>query len=102
MEQLYSNAKIVADGLAAIDGVTPIVPQGAMYVMIRIDTDQLSNIKDDVEFCQKLLTDQSVFMLPGQCFGMPNYARVVFSAPAEKLQTAVARIAEFCAAHKKL
>jgi len=99
MHQLYGNACIVAEGLAAIKGVTPIVPQGAMYVMIRIDADQLVDIKDDVEFCQKLLTEESVFMLPGQCFGMPNYARVVFSAPADKLRVAVARIEAFCKAH---
>jgi tyrosine aminotransferase len=101
MKQLYTNACIVADGLSVIPGVTPIVPQGAMYVMIRIDSAQFTDIADDVEFCQMLLTEESVFMLPGQCFGMPNFARVVFSAPAEKLSEAVARIERFCVAHAK-
>ncbi|CAE7341158.1 Tat [Symbiodinium sp. KB8] len=101
MEQLHANAQVVADGLAAVPGITPIVPQGAMYVMIGIDVAALDGVVDDQDFCQKLLTEQSVFMLPGACFGMPNYARVVFSAPKAKLEEAVKRIAAFCEAHAK-
>jgi len=44
---------------------------------------------------------ESVFVLPGSCFGAPNFFRVVFTAPQEKLGEAYARIAEFCEAHKK-
>ena len=47
----------------------------------------------------QLLAEESVFVLPGQCFFMPNYFRVVFVAPVEKLEVAAARISEFCARH---
>jgi len=42
-----------------------------------------------------------VFVLPGSCFGAPNFFRVVFTAPEEKLAEAYARILAFVGAHKK-
>jgi tyrosine aminotransferase len=40
-----------------------------------------------------------VFVLPGACFGAPNFFRVVFTAPEAKLAEAFARIVAFCEAH---
>jgi tyrosine aminotransferase len=54
-----------------------------------------------LEFSQKLLREQSVFVLPGQCFRAHNFFRIVFCAPGEMIAEAAARIAEFCRAHLK-
>lgn len=94
--QLAENARFTAERLSSIPGLRVIVPQGAMYVMIGVDSEHLRDIEDDVQFCQALLSEQSVFMLPGQCFGMRDFARVVFSAPKEMLAEAYDRIEEFC------
>ena len=72
-----------------------------MYVMIGIDVDRFDGVADDIEFSQKLLREQSVFVLPGQCFRAPNFFRIVFCATPAMLTEAAARIAEFCAAHLK-
>jgi tyrosine aminotransferase len=45
---------------------------------------------------QQLLDEESVFVLPGQCFGMPNFFRIVFAAPREVLEDAYTRIRRFC------
>jgi aspartate/methionine/tyrosine aminotransferase len=37
-----------------------------MYVMVEVDTTVLTGIKDDFDFTQKLLDEESVFVLPGQ------------------------------------
>ena len=37
-----------------------------MYIMVEIDTDKFVDIKDDVQFTEKLLSEQSVFVLPGK------------------------------------
>ena len=42
-----------------IDGLNPVVPQGAMYMMIQIQVDQL-DIDDDVEFCKAVWAEESV------------------------------------------
>ncbi|KUF84373.1 Tyrosine aminotransferase [Phytophthora nicotianae] len=93
---LEDNATFTIDTLAKIPGLEVVVPQGAMYAMVKVQTEVLTKIKDDFDFTQKLLDEESVFVLPGQCFGMTNYFRIVFSAPHEVLADAYTRVAEFC------
>ncbi|KAG9399217.1 hypothetical protein AC1031_012176 [Aphanomyces cochlioides] len=97
---LEANAQFTLDTLRQIPGLQVVVPQGAMYVMCGIDTSRL-DIKDDLDFTQKLLDEEAVFVLPGQCFQIPNFFRVVFSAPQDKLAEAYDRIKSFCARHTK-
>lgn len=99
MSILQTNASFTLVSLQHIHGLTVVVPQGAMYVMVKIDTTKL-DLADDFEFTQMLLDEESVFVLPGQCFGMKNYFRVVFSAPKDKLNIAYNRIASFCERHR--
>ncbi|OWZ14532.1 Tyrosine aminotransferase [Phytophthora megakarya] len=97
---LENNAKFTIDALKKISGLEVVVPQGAMYAMVKVNTDILTKIKDDFDLTQKLLDEESVFVLPGQCFGMTNYFRIVFSAPHEILADAYNRLAEFCSRHQ--
>ncbi|DBA03226.1 TPA: hypothetical protein N0F65_011585 [Lagenidium giganteum] len=98
-EELEQNSAYTTQELSKVPGLHVVVPQGAMYVMVRIDTNALKDIKDDCDFTQKLLDEESVMVLPGQAFGMTNYFRVVFSAPKEVLGDAYKRIADFCQRH---
>ena len=70
-----------------------------MYVMVGYDPAVLSDIKDDADFTDKLLSEEAVFVLPGQCFGVANFFRVVFSGPRDKLADAFDRIESFCRRH---
>ncbi|KAL4140664.1 hypothetical protein PRNP1_014945 [Phytophthora ramorum] len=97
---LENNAKFTVEILTNIPGLEVVVPQGAMYAMIKVKTSVLTKITDDFDFTQKLLDEESVFVLPGQCFGMTNYFRIVFSAPQEVLAQAYSRLAEFCLRHQ--
>ncbi|CAH0474608.1 unnamed protein product [Peronospora belbahrii] len=91
---LEENAKFTIQTLMRIPGLDVVVPQG------KIRTDILATIKDDLDLTQKLLDEESVFVLPGQCFGIANYFRIVFSAPHEVLADAFIRLAEFCYRHQ--
>ncbi|KAE8912812.1 Tyrosine aminotransferase [Phytophthora fragariae] len=99
-ETLEDNAKFTIDTLTKIPGLEVIVPQGAMYAMVKVNTNVLTKIKDDFDLTQKLLDEESVFVLPGQCFGMTNYFRIVFSAPHDVLADAYTRLADFCHRHQ--
>ncbi len=99
MAQLEKNAMYTSKTLQAVPGLTVIVPQGAMYVMVGIDIGSFDSISNDLEFAQALLDEESVFVIPGSCFKMPNFFRVVFSAPHEKLTEAYNRIHAFCSRH---
>lgn len=95
---LEKNALFVTDRLSGIEGLQVIVPQGAMYVMVGINAG--FKFKDDMDFCEALLTEESVFCLPGQCFDIANYFRVVFCAPHKILEEACDRLEAFCERHR--
>lgn len=99
MKALEHNAKLSLDIVSKIPGLTPVQPQGAMYMMIGINVEQFKDIKSDLDFVEKLVSEESVLCLPGQCFRYPNFVRIVFTAPPEKLQEAFERIAQFCQRH---
>lgn len=54
------------EALSKINGLKPIKPQGAMYMMVGIEIEKFKDITSDEEFSQKLLAEESVLCLPGQ------------------------------------
>jgi len=92
---LSQNAAAVARGLRDAPGLRVVGAEAAMYCLVGIDAGRLK-VKDDLEFCTRLLSEESVFVLPGQCFQIPNFFRVVTTSPIDKLEEACARIRRFC------
>jgi tyrosine aminotransferase len=70
--------------------------KGSMFMMVRVDMSRFPQFKSDLEFIEDLVSEQSVFCLPGQCFNYPNSMRLVLTLPQEMLQEACQRIVEFC------
>jgi tyrosine aminotransferase len=52
--------------VSKIDGLVPVNPQGAMYMMVGIEVNKFKDIKSDVEFSAKLLDEENVVCLPGE------------------------------------
>eukprot|EP00929_Paragymnodinium_shiwhaense_P028661 TRINITY_DN16575_c0_g1_i1.p1 TRINITY_DN16575_c0_g1~~TRINITY_DN16575_c0_g1_i1.p1 ORF type:complete len:440 (+),score=110.38 TRINITY_DN16575_c0_g1_i1:81-1400(+) len=72
-------------------------PQGAMYMMVRLVPGGLQGIDDAVTFAGSLLEEESVAVLPGECFHRyPGYFRIVFAAHHGALEEAWDRIEAFC------
>ncbi len=69
MKLLAHNADIVFDKLNNLRGIQPIKPSGAMYLMVRIDIKNFPQFKNDMEFSQALIKEQSVFCLPASVRG---------------------------------
>ena len=99
---LSDNANLAYGMLKQVRGLNPVMPSGAMYMMVGINIDQFPEFKDDTHFVQELVNEQSVFCLPGSCFEYPNYVRIVLTVPREMIEEACSRIAEFCKAHYKV
>jgi tyrosine aminotransferase len=95
LEMMKINADTIRDKLAAVNGLRVIPADGTMYVLVEIDSERL-NVKDDVEFSTRLLEEQAVFVLPGQCFQIPNFFRIVITAPQPLIIEACDRISKFC------
>lgn len=100
---LRENALMVKNAFADAPAITPVVPHGAMYAMIGIEMSLFdpAEIPDDAVFAQLLLKEENLFVLPGKCFGMDNFVRLVMCPPAEMLQDACERMKAFCARHTR-
>lgn len=98
---LSKNARCAYDALSIVVGLKPVLPRGAMYMMVGIDITCFPTFPNDLEFVQDLVNEQSVFCLPGSCFEYPNYFRIVLTVPNEMIEEACSRISKFCEKHYK-
>eukprot|EP01040_Poterioochromonas_malhamensis_P009236 gene9235-10025_t len=101
MDILSQNAKLCVELSQACPELTVIEPTGAMYVMIKVDIAALEGIIDDADFARKLLEEENLFILPGQCFNMANFVRLVICPPEETIREAFERFSLFCDRHRK-
>ena len=92
---IQNNAKLAFTKLRGIPGLMPVMPQGAMYMMVKIDRTRFPGFKSDLQFVERLVAEQSVFCLPGKCFNYPNYVRIVLTVPAPLLQEACERLTQY-------
>lgn len=76
-------------------GLTCFEPRGAFYVFPSI---QISGLSSE-EFCERLLYEQEVAIVPGDAFGASGegYARISYAYSVEHLETAMRRIRAFLA-----
>ncbi|XP_062860341.1 tyrosine aminotransferase [Trichomycterus rosablanca] len=96
---IKSNAEICFSELSTIPGLNPVMPSGAMYLMVGIEMKYFPEFNNDVEFTERLVTEQSVFCLPATAFEYPNFFRIVLTVPEEMMVEACERIREFCLRH---
>ncbi|KAM4573707.1 tyrosine aminotransferase [Odontesthes bonariensis] len=96
---LKSNSEICFNKLSTVPGLNPVKPSGAMYLMVGIDMDHFPDFKNDVDFTERLVIEQSVFCLPAMAFEYPNFFRIVVTVPEALMVEACARIGEFCQCH---
>ncbi|KAL3860323.1 hypothetical protein ACJMK2_010462 [Sinanodonta woodiana] len=94
-----TNASLFYDNIVRVPGLHPVMPQGAMYMMIGIEMEKFPEYMDDVAFTEALVNEERVFCLPAKCFQYPGFFRVVLTIPRDKLLIACGRIAEFCKRH---
>lgn len=84
--------KLVVSGLNSI-GLKTFEPKGAFYAFPDLRSTGLS----DDEFCNRLLREEHVAMVPGNAFGDAGlgFARVSYATSYEKLEEAIVRIERF-------
>jgi tyrosine aminotransferase len=100
MEELQHNANTAYPLLESIPGLRCTKPQGAMYMFIHLDLNVLA-FENDVEFTETLWKEESVFVIPGSCFGWNGAVRIVLNAPSCVLTEACSRLQSFCERHSR-
>ncbi|KAK4787784.1 hypothetical protein SAY86_011617 [Trapa natans] len=79
----------------------PHKPEGAMFVMVKLNLSMLDGVKDDLDFCMKLAKEESVIVLPGIAVGMKNWLRVTIAVEPHSLIEGLERIKVFNKRHAK-
>ena len=59
-----------------VAGLTPVMPSGALYMMVGIELDKFPHISTAVDFMEKLMLEESVYILPGEVSGALLLPRV--------------------------
>ncbi|MEL7084685.1 MAG: pyridoxal phosphate-dependent aminotransferase [Cyanobacteria bacterium P01_A01_bin.3] len=90
-ETFAERREVMYDGLTAIPGVTCAKPKGAFYMFPNISCAGLGSI----EFCDRLLEDQNVAVVPGIAFGTEGHIRMSYATDMDTIQTGIARIKAF-------
>ncbi len=86
----------MVDRLNRIDGVVAPRPDGAFYVFANVSKLYSDQIKGSMVFCQKLLEDAYVAVIPGAAFGDDRYIRLSFATGMEHIKRGLDRLDKFC------
>lgn len=88
--------------LKDIDGVSCETPGGAFYLfpscalLIGKKTSSGKIIANDIDFCQCLLSDALVAVVPGSAFGLEGFFRVSYATSEAVIKEAMIRIKKVC------
>ncbi|MDH7602703.1 MAG: aminotransferase class I/II-fold pyridoxal phosphate-dependent enzyme [Armatimonadota bacterium] len=92
VEQYNQRRRVIVKGLNDI-GLPCLMPKGAFYVFPSIKRTGLSSD----EFCERLLFEEKVAVVPGNAFGKcgEGYIRCSYATSLDKINQALERIARF-------
>jgi aspartate aminotransferase len=84
----------VVDTLNAMKGVRCLRANGAFYAFpwMQEAIDRLG-LADDLAFCEYLINEAGVALVPGSAFGAPGYMRLSFATSMDNLKKGLQRIA---------
>ena len=101
-EAFTARRNAVVAGLNAIEGISCALPDGAFYVypncerLLGRTSAGGARLKSDTDFCQALIKEAHVAVVPGSAFhGAPHF-RISYATSLEQLEQACARIKAFC------
>jgi len=90
-EQFNTRRRLLSDGLQAISGLQLHPPQGAFYAF----PDMRSSGLDSMSFCNRLLDEQGLAVVPGVAFGDDHCIRLSCAANEATIDDGLARLERF-------
>ena len=100
VDMLRERRDFVLRLVEAMPRVSACTPGGAFYLYLNIEACLGLKYRGDLihgseVFCEKLLKDQRVVMVPGVAFGLEGFVRTSFVVSKKDLQEGFRRLAEF-------
>ncbi len=96
LERYVARRAVMVEGLSAVPGLRCPTPEGAFYAFP--DVSALYARKDvngSVGFCDKLLAEAHVAVVPGDAFGDDRCVRFSFSSSRDRIREGVRRFADW-------
>lgn len=91
LEELRRNRNLVIESLQKISKIKFTPPGGAFYAFIDI-----REITDNsMVWCEKLLKEKGVALVPGEAFSAPGYVRLSFTTDPQTLSEGLQKIKDF-------
>ncbi len=78
-----------------LPGVEFVDPVGAFYFFFRVDHLFRNGLSGAGTFCERLLTDEGVALVPGDAFGDPRWVRLSYAASEREITGGLERLARF-------
>ncbi|MFT8312624.1 MAG: pyridoxal phosphate-dependent aminotransferase [Sporolactobacillus sp.] len=93
VKEYEKRRNLIYERINAIDRISCIKPMGAFYIFANIKDTGLST----KEFCDRLLDEQHVAVVPGDNFGTnaSGYVRISYATSMEKIKEGMDRIEKF-------
>jgi aspartate aminotransferase len=86
----------VIDRLRQIPGVSILVPKGAFYAYPNISVAYRGGqVKNSMEFSQRLLAEAHVAVVPGEAFGTEDHIRISYATSMHELERGLDRLHRF-------
>lgn len=100
IQMIKDRRDLVCSELSKISNISYIEPQGAFYVFINIkevlkNSKKLSS-KTSFGFCQMLLEQYNVAVVPGDVFGVEGYIRMSYTINEDSLISAMKFLKQAC------
>ena len=101
-ERLKSLRDFFFQGLKAIPGIRPFLPEGAFYLWAGVQgllgrRHEGEPVSTSRELMERLLLKKSLLCLSGEEFGAPGHLRLSFGTDKGALEKALQRLSEFAA-----
>jgi aspartate aminotransferase len=76
-------------------GVEFVDPLGAFYLFFRVDNFFDGEMNSALKFCERLLAERGVALVPGEAFGDSRWVRLSYASSERELTTALTRMSDF-------
>jgi aspartate aminotransferase len=86
---------VVAHFREHLPGVEFVEPLGAFYLFFRVDGYFHGDLQSGAAFCERLMAEHGVALVPGDAFGDSRWVRLSYAASERDLTTALERLTRF-------
>jgi aspartate aminotransferase len=86
----------VVHALNQLEGIECVAGDGTFYAFPKMQkVIEHLQCRDDIDLCDRLLTQAQIAVVPGSAFGAPGYIRLSFATSLENLQEFINRLGVF-------